>query len=173
MMNSNLLLIGFMGVGKSSLARQLSQELGVVNIDTDKIIENFDGRKVKVIFKESGEIYFRELEKKVAFWLQSSVNKTIISTGGGFFAVNNLKNIGKVIYLRSTYKGIMKRILDDPNSKKKLAKRPLLQDKKKAKELFAKREILYTEKADLIIDVESKDVSKIICEIKEFWNKNI
>jgi shikimate kinase len=163
---NNIVFIGFMGAGKSTLAKMLAKELKSVALDTDKIIENMESKKIKDIFEDKGEEYFRELEKKVALWLERSVQNSVVSTGGGFIHVENLNKIGKVIYLKSTYEGIIKRIKAHPQAKKKIGKRPLLQDTKKAKELFEKRESLYEKKADFIIDIEKfKDGKEILKEV--------
>jgi shikimate kinase len=164
-MKQNIILIGFMGVGKGTIARNLVKKGGYVSIDTDDIIESMENRKIKEIFKTEGEAYFRSLEAKVAKWLRKSVKSTIISTGGGFYKQEKLGKIGKVIYLQNSYEGIMRRILSSENADKKLAKRPLLSDAQKAKELFAEREPAYKAVADYIVDVEDKDVSKITDEI--------
>ena len=79
-------------------------------IDTDDLIESMENRAIKKIFANDGEAYFRNLEKKTALWLESSVDNTIISTGGGFYRQENLKNIGTVIYLKSSFDGILKRV---------------------------------------------------------------
>jgi shikimate kinase len=167
---NNIVFIGFMGAGKSTLAKMLAKEIKTIVVDTDKIIENMEGKKIKKIFESSGEEYFRELEKKVALWLEKSVQNTVISTGGGFIHAENLNKIGKVIYLKSTYDGIIKRLKTHPQTKKKFAKRPLLHDAKKAKELFKKRESLYEEKADFVIDIEKFNNEKeIIKEIMKIF----
>ncbi|MDR1007965.1 MAG: AAA family ATPase [Campylobacteraceae bacterium] len=165
-MTNNIVFIGFMGVGKSTLAKMLAKKLKSVALDTDKIIENMESKKIKKIFESSGEEYFRELEKKVALWLETSVCNTVISTGGGLIHAENLNKIGKIIYLKSSFDGIIKRIENHPKSKEKLAKRPLLQDRKKAKELFKKRESLYEKKAGFIINIEKfKNEKEIIKEL--------
>jgi shikimate kinase len=157
-----------MGVGKSTLSKMLAKELKTVCLDTDKIIENMESRKIKEIFADEGEEYFRELEKKVALWLEKNVQNSIISTGGGFIHVKNLKKIGTIIYLKSSYEGIIKRLKNHPQSKKKFAKRPLLQDKKRAKELFLSREEHYLECADFVIEIENyKNEKDIVKEIKK------
>ncbi|MDR2100389.1 MAG: AAA family ATPase [Campylobacteraceae bacterium] len=167
--SGNLLFIGFMGVGKSTLAKELAKECGSVCLDTDKIIENMESKKIKKIFESKGEEYFRELEQKVAFWLEKNVRNSIISTGGGFIAVKNLKKIGKIIYLKSSFEGIIKRLENSPKAKEKLAKRPLLQDKKKAKELFKKRSDIYEKLADIIINIEKyKNEKDIIKELVKY-----
>ncbi|MDR0407988.1 MAG: shikimate kinase [Campylobacteraceae bacterium] len=167
--SGNLLLVGFMGVGKSSLAKELAKSLKTICLDTDKIIENMEGKKIKRIFELKGEEYFRKLEQDIAFWLEKNVKNSVISTGGGFVAVENLKEIGKVVYLKSSFENIMKRIESHPNFKEKLAKRPLLQDRKKAKELFEKRGDIYKKSADITINIEKyKNRKEIIKEIMQF-----
>ncbi|MFV0482174.1 MAG: shikimate kinase [Campylobacteraceae bacterium] len=172
-MNNNIVLIGFMGVGKSSTTRKLSKELGFVSIDTDDLIESMEGRRIKLIFSQSGEEYFRDLEKRVATWIEKSVQNSIISTGGGFFMVPNIKNIGKIIYLKSSFDGIIDRINKHKNAKQKFAKRPLLSDRKKAKELFDKREKIYENLADITINMQKhKTIKSVVKEIKSHLNAN-
>ena len=134
-------------------------------IDTDDLIESMENRAIKKIFAVDGEAYFRNLEKKTALWLESSVENTIISTGGGFYRQENLKNIGTVIYLKSSFDGILKRIKKAPNAKNKLKKRPLLQNKKEAMKLYDTRVKEYERVADIIVDVENRDLKLIVKEI--------
>jgi len=164
---TNIVLIGFMGVGKGTLARYIAKKNDLIVIDTDDIIESFENRKIKKIFKKDGEEYFRNLEKKVAKWLEKSVSNSLISTGGGFYQVDNLNKIGKVIYLKSSFDGILNRINKLPNAKSKLKKRPLLQDRVKAKELFNFRDSEYHRVANIIIDVENKNIEEIYQNILE------
>jgi len=76
--------MGFMGVGKGSLARELAKKTKRIAIDTDDLIESMENQKIKKIFEQEGEAYFRECEKKISRWLKKSVSDTIISIGGGF-----------------------------------------------------------------------------------------
>ena len=80
-----------MGVGKGSIAREVIKNSEYMAIDTDDLIESMENRRVKKIFEEDGEPYFRKLEKDIALWLESSVENTLISTGGGFYKQKNLK----------------------------------------------------------------------------------
>jgi len=164
---TNLVLIGFMGVGKGTVARALVRKSGMFGLDSDDLIESIENRKVKTIFEEDGEEYFRAMEKKTAKWLCENVTNTIISTGGGFFKVDDLNSIGKVIYLKSSFEGIIERLNAQPNAEQKFNKRPLLKDLKKAKILFDERAPQYEAKADIIINVENKNINKIIDNILE------
>lgn len=161
----NIILIGFMGVGKGSVAREVLKHSEYVAIDTDDLIESMENRKIKSIFEEDGESYFRKLEKKVAKWLEKSVDETLISTGGGFYKQKNLKKIGTVVLLDSPFDAIIKRIKEHPNAAKKLKKRPLLADLKKAKKLYDERRPEYLKLADIVIDVTEKSAQECAKEL--------
>jgi shikimate kinase len=149
-----------MGVGKGTVARALVNKSGMMAIDTDDIIESMENRKIKKIFELEGEPYFRNLEKKTAKWLAKNVKGTIISTGGGFYKQEKLNEIGKVVYLKSSFQGILDRIHSAPNAANKLKKRPLLQNMEAASKLFDERAVAY-----IIVDVEKKDINLIVEEI--------
>jgi len=161
----NVILIGFMGVGKGSVAREVAKNSKYMTIDTDDLIESMENRKIKAIFEDEGEAYFRKLEKDVAKWLESSVKNTLISTGGGFYKQNNLKKIATVVLLDSPFDAIIKRIKAHPNATKKLKKRPLLADLQKAKELYDERRPEYLKLADIVIDVTDKSAQSCAKEL--------
>ncbi|MDD5053340.1 MAG: shikimate kinase [Sulfuricurvum sp.] len=161
----NIVLIGFMGVGKGSIAREIVSQSDLVALDTDDIIESMENRRIKKIFAQEGEEYFRALERKVALWLQKEVKGTLISTGGGFFKVPNLSKIGTVVYLSAPFDTIYNRILAHPDAAKKLRKRPLFQDIDRAHKLYDERAALYKKAADIVIDVSDKEMSAIAKEI--------
>jgi shikimate kinase len=163
----NIILIGFMGVGKGSVARELVKETGMIALDTDDIIESMENRRIKKIFATDGEKYFRDIEQQVSKWLEKSVKNSIISTGGGFYKVKNLRKIGTVVLLDSPFEKIYERIVSHPNSQSKLKKRPLLQDLEKAKTLYDEREPQYKKVADVVIDVTDKSLKDIVSEIQK------
>ena len=172
MKKNNIILIGFMGVGKGTIARALVKESSMFAIDTDDLIESMENRKIKKIFASDGEPYFRNLEKKTALWLEGNVKNTIISTGGGFFKQENIQNIGTIVYLKSSFEGFLKRIKKSPNAKNKLNKRPLLKNKKDALKLFNDRNSQYEKVANVVVDVENKDIDLIVKEILGIINEN-
>ena len=165
MKKNNIILIGFMGVGKGTVARALVKKSNMFAIDTDDLIESMENRKIKKIFEVEGEPYFRALEKKAAAWLEKSVFDTIISTGGGFYKQENINKIGKVVYLKSSFQGILDRINAAPNAANKLKKRPLLQNLEEAKKLYDLRAKEYEKVAKIVVDVENKDIKDIVKEI--------
>jgi len=156
----NVILTGFMGSGKSTIGRILAKELNTYFIDTDNLIEYFENRSIKEIFEKEGEESFRKKERYCFEWIKNNVKNTVISVGGGFpVFIPEIKEAGVVIYLKVDFDDILKRMSED-----EIAKRPLFQDIKKAKELFSKRDNIYRQLADYII--ENRDIDETIKKIK-------
>lgn len=156
------ILIGFMGAGKSTVAKLLAKKLNYSLIEMDEIVLKKSKRKsINEIFQKDGELYFRELEIAVAKDLKDK-DKVVISTGGGVvinkIILDYLKKGGKTIYLKTSFSEILKRL-------KNCQGRPLFKDKKLAKKLFNFRKYLYQEYADLIVETDKKSVEEIIYEI--------
>jgi len=148
---TNIVLIGFMGSGKSSIGKRLVKDTDRYFLDTDALIESAEGESIDDIFKNNGEVYFRNKEEETVNWLKENVSKAIISTGGGMLVYcEALKEVGKIIYLKVPFDVILSRM-----NKDELSKRPLFQNIDKAKEMYEKRDLIYTEKADLIIDANA------------------
>lgn len=118
----NIYLIGFMGVGKSTVAKMLSDKLDFELIDTDIEIEKRENRSINEIFSQNGEEYFREKEKELIEELSKKDNM-IISCGGGIIKsdvnIVNMKKSGSVVLLEASPEIIYNRVKDDNN-------RPLL-----------------------------------------------
>ena len=169
----NIIFIGFMGVGKGSVAREVVKNSEYIAIDTDDLIESMENRKIKKIFEKDAEPYFRKLEKDISIWLEKSVKNTLISTGGGFYKVKNLKKIGIIVLLDSPFDAIIQRIKEHPNAEKKLKKRPLLSDLKKAKELYDERRPEYLALADIVVDVTNKSAEDCTKEILKKVKKHV
>ncbi len=166
MPKSNILLIGFMGVGKGALARELvRQNPALYALDTDDMIESLTNTRIKKIFATAGEPAFRALEQKTADWLANNVSHAVISTGGGFYKVDNIRSIGTVVYLKADFEWILQRILNAPNAKKKLKKRPLFQDIDRAKTLFEERFEAYEKVSDIVVDAMTEDRQTLAKEV--------
>ena len=159
---NNIILTGFMGSGKSTIGRALAKEIKhSYFLDTDSLIEHFENEKISSIFATKGEEYFRECERRVFDWIKVNVNNSIISTGGGLpMYIPEIKEAGFVVYLKVDFDDIVKRL-----SKDEIEKRPLFQDLHKAKELFDKRDKIYSKLADLTI--KNVDIDSTIKKIKE------
>ncbi|WP_309499530.1 shikimate kinase [Sulfurovum sp.] len=161
-MKNNIILIGFMGVGKGTTARAFAKKYKVYNIDTDDLIESKENKEVKKIFEKHGEAYFRKQEQETADWIEKCVHGTFVSCGGGFYKVDNLKKLGTVVLLDASFEWIHKRLKTAKNAKAKLAKRPLFSEEKKAKKLYNEREKAYRKLADVVVDVEKLTLAEQI-----------
>ena len=164
-MRKNIVLIGFMGVGKGTVARAYAKRYGLFNIDTDDLIESAVNKEVKEIFSRKGEAHFRKLERRTAKWLRKSVHGTLISCGGGFYKVKNLQKIGTIVLLDASFEWIHTRLKTAKNAEEKLAKRPLFSTPDKAQALYNERKRGYREVADIIINVEGKSMKEVCKEI--------
>lgn len=122
LMEQNIILIGFMGVGKTSLGKKLANALNYEFIDTDYLIEEREQMSVSDIFKQHGEEYFRKLEGEVVDELPKT--KSVIATGGGLPChqdiMDKLNAIGYTIYLHRPAKELAIRLRQGRN------KRPLI-----------------------------------------------
>ncbi len=156
-MANNIILIGFMGVGKGRAARALAEKTGLYTVDTDNLVEAMVKKKIRTIFAEYGEPYFRTLEQRTADWLRHHVRNTIVSTGGGFFMVKKLRKTGRIVYLHSSLDGILSALYSHPKAARKIRKRPLLDDADKARALYDERLPLYRRVADYEINAEGLD----------------
>lgn len=163
----NVILIGFMGCGKSTVGLKLSYRLRKSVIDTDKEIEKEEKRSISDIFQQDGEAYFRNKETECLQKLIETSGNQIISAGGGLpMRETNrelLHQLGQVIYLRAKAETIYERLKHDTS-------RPLLQGEhpgEKIRILMAEREQNYEKAADVIVDVDGKDFDQILREIEE------
>ncbi|WP_413854141.1 shikimate kinase [Candidatus Ruminimicrobium bovinum] len=166
----NIVLIGFMGVGKTTTGQLISEKLSVAFFDTDKIIEQTTDMSVSELFEKLGEKEFRKYETEVVNLL-SNAEGCVISCGGGI--VLNKKNIdllsknGIIIYLKASIDTIVKRISSDKT-------RPIIaameNPKKEIELLFNKRKNFY-ENNNFSLDVDSltpDEISdKIINAVKD------
>ena len=144
-----------MGVGKGTTARAFTKKYGTYIIDTDDLIESKENKEVKKIFAKKGEAYFRAQEQETADWIEKCVTGTLISCGGGFYKVDNLKKLGTVVLLDASFEWIHNRLKTAKNSTSKLEKRPLFSQEEEARKLYKEREKAYRKVADVIVDVEN------------------
>lgn len=160
----NIVLIGFMGSGKSTIAKALAKALDMKVVDMDYEIEREEGRSINDIFAEEGEAYFRDLETDFLERMQGKNNK-ILSTGGGVILreenVKLLKHIGTVVFLQADVEHIYNNVKDSKN-------RPLLHVEDVQAEIRSRleaREPYYLKAADVIIQTSRKSVRDIASEI--------
>ncbi len=164
-MFKNIILTGFMGVGKTSVGTRLAQDLGFSFVDTDSLIEADQRVTITEIFRKFGEPYFRDIETKVIRKV-TACEKQVVSTGGGAVIRDEnrdaFKQAGYVVCLTARPEVIFERIKHETH-------RPLLQTPEplaKIKELLDQRQQFYAQ-ADFVIDTSDKSVDGVIGEIKE------
>ena len=158
----NVVLIGFMGSGKSTMGIRLSYQLRYALEDTDRLIEAGAGKSISEIFAQEGEEAFRQMETELLEKLAEKKGQRIYSGGGGtpVRAVNRplLKKLGTVVYLRTRPETVYERLKDDTT-------RPLLQGEDplgKIRRLMAEREQAYIETADVVLDVDEMTAEQVV-----------
>jgi shikimate kinase len=159
----NVVLIGFMASGKTSVGRRLAQRLGYSFLDTDQFIESELGCTIAEVFSIQGEAYFRELESRLAVRLRDLAN-TVVSTGGGMpITPGNLERLraaGAVVFIKAELADILKRLERD-------TRRPKVQGgdlHETVTRLLGERLPTY-EQADLVVESKSKGVNRVCGEI--------
>jgi shikimate kinase len=147
----NIILIGFMGVGKTEIGKLLAKKLKMTYIDTDAIIENEQGMAINDIFAKKGEESFRDMETKLIGKLEK-IDGHVVATGGGMILrpdnVKKLKAIGPLVLLWADPDTVFERV-------KEAGTRPLLNvedQKAKIKEILDFRAPIYKGIADLEVD---------------------
>ena len=170
MEEKNIIFVGLMGSGKTTIGKQVSKALGMEFFDTDHAVEVKTGVNIATIFELEGEEGFRLREHNLLVDLMDN-QKKVIATGGGIVLNGEnrklLRQLGTVVYLRSNIKDLILRLKNDKT-------RPLIQNvnlDEKFNELFKARDPLYIEVADYIIDTKNKKVSDIKNEVLELLNK--
>lgn len=166
MENKNIFLIGFMGVGKSTIAKILASELGAKLVEMDETIEAEAGITINEIFEKYGETHFRDLESALVERIADE-GGVVVSCGGGAVLreenVTNMKKNGTIIFLSATPETIYERVHTSTN-------RPLLNGNMNVEyiaQLMERRRAVYEGAADITIITDGKEKSEIIEEIQK------
>lgn len=165
---SNIALIGYRGVGKTSVARLLATRLGLDWVDADVEIELLAGKSISAIFSESGEPFFRELETQVVSELCQR-ERTVLALGGGAVLDDAncrcLADCQAIVWLRASADTIARRISEDSTS---AGRRPNLTNhggRTEIELLLDEREPIYRACATLVVDTEGKSPAEVADEI--------
>lgn len=165
-MKQNIFLIGFMGAGKSTIARTMEKQFGMVLIEMDEEIERQEGMPISKIFAVHGEEYFRQLETAFLERLAQRENM-VVSCGGGVpmreCNVKAMRKSGQIVYLSAKPATIYARVKDSHN-------RPLLEGNMNVayiEELLERRMPNYLAAADVTVSTEGKSGQEICREILE------
>lgn len=161
----HIILIGFMGAGKTTVGKLLARRLRYPFFDTDQLIEGQAGMSVSRIFELMGEEKFRGLETEILKGSWTREENWVLSVGGGLpMREENrrlLKDIGVVVYLRVQADTVLERLAGDTS-------RPLLKGgnvRERVDSLLGRRGALYEEGADVVVDVDGKRPEEIGEEI--------
>ncbi len=173
----NVILIGFMGCGKSTFGKWLADRQQMDFLDTDEFIEKMEGIRISEIFARKGEAYFRDLETKTLHMLlgdgdekEARIQKsTVISVGGGLPVREEnqrlLKRLGRVVFLDTSVDELVRRLKGDET-------RPLLQGtdlRKKIESLMDERLDIYEDTADIIVGTDGKTLFEVYEELMREW----
>lgn len=166
-MKNNIVLIGMPGAGKSTVGVVLAKVTGHKFVDSDLVIQEKTGKLLHELITEHGMEGFLEIENKTN--AQLDMENSVIATGGsviyGEEAMEHLRKIGLVVYLKLTLESIAERLGD-------LQQRGVaLKDGQGLKELYEERIPLYEKYAELVIDCENKSIREITEEIKIKYQK--
>ena len=164
---SNIVLLGHMGSGKSTIGKSLAKKLSRDFVDTDYEIEKHTNTKIREIFLNQGENKFREIEENIIKQILDSKEKKVIALGGGSFESENIRELVKginiSIWLKCNINILVERLKKNKN-------RPLLIGKNIKSEIMNLdkiRKINY-EKADFHYDVSKKQKKIILKELVEY-----
>jgi shikimate kinase len=169
-LRKNLTLTGMMGVGKSTVGKNLAKELNYNFIDIDELIEIKEGSSINLIFKNKSENYFRKIENEITL-LELKREKSVISLGGGAFLSKSIRKYAKKLsvsfWLDVDVENLIKRL-------KKTKKRPLLYKKdlgETVKKIYYERKKIYNE-ADFRIKCGSLKSNEIADKILKLYEKS-
>lgn len=164
LIQGNIAIIGFMGVGKTSVATCLKDMLAMDVVDTDALIVQNQGMSVNQIFEYYGEGYFRNCESNTIIGLRN-LEQTVISCGGGAVLreenVENLKKCSRIVLLTASPETILERVKDNDD-------RPLLRGNMNVDfiaGLMEKRRAIYEAAADVIVNTDGKNIYEVCEEI--------
>ena len=166
---NNIILVGFMGTGKSVVGKLLAKKINRDFVELDDMIEAKEKMPIKNIFEKKGELYFRQVEKEVVKEASQLKNKVISAGGGAIMDEENFKNLkssGTIICLKASPETILKRT-------KNIKTRPLLNvpdPQKRIEELLEKRESCYN-KADFSLETDGFNPEQVVQKIID--NKDI
>lgn len=169
----NIILIGFMGTGKTSLGKAAAGKLKIPFLDTDDLIVSREGMSINEIFATKGEAYFRSLETQIIRELQDLEGGHVIAVGGGLpLREENrplLRKLGRVVYLRTSPPVLARRLEADTT-------RPILRQGEgstleKVERILKEREPKYLNAADIVLENDGSSFYKTAGKLTNIYKK--
>jgi len=162
----SLILIGYRGTGKTTIAQKLAGHLGIAAFDSDTDIERQAGKTIAEIFAQDGESAFRDIEESVIAEFLTHPAPFVLATGGGAILRANtrerLRQAGRVIWLTATPETILRRITSDAATKTMRPNLTSLPMREEIVVVLEQRKPLYIEAAHETIDTDVKTVDEIV-----------
>jgi shikimate kinase len=158
----NVILVGFMGAGKSACGRLLARRLGACLVETDDMIVSRDGRPIPEIFRQEGEATFRRLESEAVEALRLKTGD-VIATGGGLPCregrMDVLRELGTVVWLRGDLPDLLARA-------RRTGARPMLDGRtpEELEALYRAREPYYAQ-AHLTVDTAGQGIDQVVARV--------
>ena len=163
MKEGNIILIGMPGSGKTTIGTELSEKIGYGYVDSDSVIVAREGKRLHEIIAEKGREGFLDIEAKVNSEL--CADRCVIATGGSViyreYAMEKLKTLGKIVYLKLSYQTIASRLGDLK------ARGVALKEGFTLKDLYEERTPLYEKYADISVDLDGKTVMEAVEQVAE------
>jgi shikimate kinase len=164
----NLVLIGYRGTGKSTVARHLALALGWEWIDADVEVELAAGKSIAAIFTDDGEVRFRELESAVIADLARRDSIVLAAGGGAVLRPENclaLRSTGRVVWLTARPETIVERLASDPTTRERRPNLTTAGGEAEIRSLLESRRPLYAAAADLTVETDGRTPGEIAQEI--------
>lgn len=161
-MGDNVILVGFMGAGKSSVGRLLARRMGRCFVETDDMITAREGRSIPAIFAERGEAYFRSLEEETVRLLALK-SGDVIATGGGLYCREGrpeaMRALGTVVWLAGDFDVLYERA-------RRMGERPMLtgRTREEVAAIYQGRETYYRQ-ADLTVDTTRRNTDQVVTQV--------
>lgn len=166
--SSPVILIGYRGTGKTSVARALAARLKCNWLDADDVIEQRAGKSIAQIFAEDGEAAFRDLEAAVVEELSREAGLVVSLGGGAVLRASNrhaIRSAGPVVWLTASVDSIMARLTADETTANRRPNLTPVGGRSEIESLLNQRMPLYRECATLIVDTEGKTMAQVADEI--------
>ena len=170
---NTIILIGYMGSGKSTIGEKTARSLGIEFLDTDVLMEQQEGMTISELFAQKGEAYFRQKETEMIQKLKKESKKMVLATGGGLPIKEEnqvlLKELGMVVYLKASVNTLVERLNGDTT-------RPLLKEgdlRKKIETMLENRNPIYEKVADVVLETDTKSIYETICCLEQLWSMNL